>query len=365
MIILVAVIGSYYLVVKDKKVSENQTFKIGGAFALSGDASAWGEVDLNGAIMAVEKINNEGGINGKKLELVVEDMRSTSKDAISAVQKLQNIDKVDALMVSWLDVYAGPESILKKGMILISPDAGTEAVNGTVKHPNVFSTWYRTQPKSELAIKYMASIGVKTLYMITENDSYYESVTKFTEEASKKYGVKIIGNERLNPGIDLTTSLTKIGAQKPDAVFVGFYDEKKATQFLKRYKDFLPKNTMVFGDELIEQNYSNSAYPKDGFEGIYFYSPRKQDKAFFDEYVARYKSSPVFGASTSYDTVFMIAQFLKDQPEDIDKYMRSRTFKTVSYGEVTFDDIGGITTTENYFTIKQIQNGAPADVLNK
>ncbi len=73
----------------------------------------------------------------------------------------------------------------------------------------------------------------------------------------------------------------------------------------------------------------------------------------------------MFGASTSYDTVFMIAEVLRDKPEDIDKYMRSRTFKTVSYGEVTFDDIGGITTNENYFTIKQIQGGVPVDVLNK
>lgn len=54
----------------------DETVKIGGAFSLTGFVSAWGEADRNGAMLAVEEINKRGGINGKKVELIIEDTAS-------------------------------------------------------------------------------------------------------------------------------------------------------------------------------------------------------------------------------------------------------------------------------------------------
>jgi branched-chain amino acid transport system substrate-binding protein len=361
----VVVIGGFVWWIQSDKPAPltGESIKIGGAFALSGDASVWGEAELNGATMAVEKINAKGGLDGKRLELVVEDTRSNSKDAVSAVQKLQNIDKVEAVLITWLDVYIGAESVLKPGNIMISPSAGVEAINGEVKHPGVFATWYRTQPKSELAVKYMAETGVRRLYLLTENDSYYDTVAGFMKEAAEKYQVQIIGHDKLNAGVDVKTSLTKIAAQKPDAVFVGFYEQRKMAEFLNLHKSFLSTRPLVFGDELIEQNYKNSDYSRSGFEDVYFYSPQKPDNSFFDAYRSKYNSNPIFGASPAYDSVFMIAEVLKDKPADVDVYMRSHTFETVSYGKVTFDELGGIVSQDNYFTIKQVKDGEAVDIL--
>jgi hypothetical protein len=58
----------------------------------------------------------------------------------------------------------------------------------------------------------------------------------------------------------------------------------------------------------------------------------------------------------------MIAQALKDHPSDLNSYMRTTTFDTVSYGKVTFDTIGGISTPEDYFVMKQIKNGQAVEV---
>lgn len=345
----------------NKNIPEGQ-IKIGAALPLTGDASIWGEAALNGIKLAVQEINDKGGINNKKIELDVEDTRSTSKDSVSAVSKLQNIDGASALIVGWLDVYQGAESILKPNILMISPDAGIEGVNGTKVHPNVFSTWYRTQPKSELAIKHMANSGKKTLYIIAQNDSYYTTVVSFMEEAAKKHGVEVVGKDMLNSGTDIQSVLVKVADKKPDAVFVALYDEKQNVGFLKKQKSLLGSNIGVYGDEFVQQNYVRTDYNKDWFEGFYFYGPKTPNSSFFNKYKSIYNVDPVFGASTAYDSVYMITKALKDNPSDLNSYMRKTKFDTVSYGTVTFDALGGITTPESYFVMKQIRNGVPVDV---
>lgn len=336
--------------------SEDETLKIGAALGLTGDAAVWGEASRNGAELAVNEINRNGGVNGRKIELIVEDTKSTSKDTLSAVSKLKTIDKVDSFLVTWLDVYQGSESLLPDGKIMISPDAGVEAVNGAKTHSRVFSTWYRTGPKSELAVKHMSEQGIKKLYVIVQNDSYYATAAQFIEDASHKYEVEIVGKEMLNPGTDIKTVLVKIKSAKPDAVFFAFYDEEMNFEFLKRRETYLGSKVTIYGDEFVQQNYQREDM-KGLFENIFFHAPQRQERTFVDAYKAAYGKDPIFGASTSYDAVYMMAELFRDRPENIDSYMRSTTFNTVTYGEVTFDAIGGISTPSNTFTIQQIKNG--------
>lgn len=362
---VIIIVGVLVLVVlvglsRDKK-SDQSSIVIGGAFTLTGDAATWGEVDRNGAQLAIDEINAKGGIDGRKVILAVEDTRSTSKDAVSAMNKLTSTVNPDAYLISWLDVYQGAENVLPPGRIMISPDAGAEAVNGGKAHPGIYITWYRTKPKSELSVQFLAQKGVKKLYIVTENDSYYTGVINFMKEAAQKNGIEIVA-EQTNTNADMNSVLTKISAAQPDAVFFGFYDQKKISDFLSKYRNFLKKDTVVFGDEIVQQNYASSQYPKGIFEGVYFYSPQEPSSSFLSAYREKYNSEPVFGAAPAYDSVYMIAKVLSDNPTDIDAYMHSKKFDTVSYGSVTFDEINAISTPINYFTIKQVQNGQPVIV---
>ncbi len=356
-VLLVLVLLGAYVVQNDSKVTDSaEPIKIGAALGLTGDGAIWGEMSQKGAQLAVDEINKKGGVDGRQLQLVVEDTKSTAKDTVSAVSKLKNFDKADAFLVTWLDVYQGAESLVSEGNIMISPDAGIEAVNGVSVHPGVFSAWYRTEAKSDLAVKHMSEHGIKKLYIIAQNDSYYATAVQFMESSAKKYGVQIVGTEMLNAGADIKTTLTKIGAEKPDAVFFAFYDEQINSEFLKRRTAYLGTSVAIYGDEFVQQNYARDAMAG-LFESIYFYAPQKQEKAFLSAFKGRYGTDPVFGASTSYDAVYMLAKAFADKPQNVDEYMRSTKFKTVSYGEVTFDALGGISTKNNYFTIQKITNG--------
>ena len=70
--------------------TENDTIKIGSIHPLTGGMAYEGQAMVNAQKIAIERINSEGGINGKKLELVARDSMGTSSGAINAAMKLTN-----------------------------------------------------------------------------------------------------------------------------------------------------------------------------------------------------------------------------------------------------------------------------------
>ena len=357
LVLVLASVGSK----KQKIVDPNNPYKLGAALALSGDAAVWGEAALNGAKLAVNEINNDGGINGRPIELIVEDMKSTNKDSVLAVSKLQDVNKVNGLMISWLDVYTGPLGNIKADMLTISPDAGVEALRTEKVYPNVFSLWYRTGPKSELAVKTMAEMGKKKLYLIGQNDPYYIGALNFMKEAAKKYGVEIVGEDLLTSDIDMKSVLLKAQQAKPDVVFFGLYDEKQYAEIIKRNKTYLG-DAVLFADEFVQQNHTRKDFGENAFEGIYFYAPQQPDTKFITAYKEAYGKDPVFGAGPSYDAVKVFAEYWKENPEDINRFMLNTSFDTVTFGKIGFDEFGGVKSDNNSFVIKQIKNGIPVEL---
>src|ERR1051325_8682565 len=74
------------------------TIKVGVYGDLSGQTSSFGESTRDGVKMAVDEINAAGGINGRKVEAVVEDDQGQPQQASTVVTKLINQDKVVAII---------------------------------------------------------------------------------------------------------------------------------------------------------------------------------------------------------------------------------------------------------------------------
>jgi branched-chain amino acid transport system substrate-binding protein len=358
LLIICAIVFSQH---KTETTSETP-FKIGAALGLTGDAAPWGEASLNAAKLAVDEINQAGGIKGRQLELVTEDMKSTSKDSVSAVSKLINVDKVDAVMITWLDSYQGSESVVPKNTLLISQDAAIESVNVPTNHENVFSLWYRTKAKAEVTLNEMVKSGYKTLYLITQNDSYYATLLTFLKNEAAAKGITVIGAEAVNPGSDSRTLVAKINQAKPDVVFFGSYDEKMSVDFIKRYRDIVGTKIPLFGDEFIEQDVADVNFVISTLEGVKFYVPSNPDPEFKKKYVVVYGKDPAFSAGTTYDTIKVIAKMLGDKPTDIGVYMKNTQFDTTTYGKVKFDDIGGVVADKSAIVMKKVENGKIVEI---
>lgn len=350
---------------KSKIATGGEPIQIGGVFGLTGDAAAWGEAAKNGAELAVKDINARGGVLGRPLQLDVEDMRSSSEGSISAVSKLISTNGVKAIVgPTWLDSYQGAATLVKdNNVVLISSDAGIEAVNGDAIHRNAFSTWYRTDVKARIIVDYMASHGVKKLAQVYQNDPYYTDFAARVEKYSKIDGIQIVSTELVNSGVaDMRTQTLKLKSSGADAVIFALYDEKSVISFLQTKHNILPALPM-YGDEFVHDHYAVPEY-EGLYDGtIYFYAAEPRAD-FVTEYKNAYNTDPVFGAATAYDAVMVIADMFTHKGLDADYnfYLRSTTFDSAAYGKFTFDALGGVQTANNQFDLFKVTNNVATKI---
>lgn len=358
-IIIAAVVTGIVISKNSKPETINQPIKIGAALGLTGDASTWAEMSLKGAQMAVDELNAKGGINGNKIELIVEDTKSTAAGSISAVQKLISIDNVSSVLgPTWLDVYPGAQgTVTDKNIVMISPDAGAEAVSTPNAYENVFSSWYRSQPKAELFAKYLHDTGVKRLDIIVQNDAYYTDLSNRIEAESKKLGIEIIRKELINGGdADFRTLITKIKSDNADMVFAALYDQKAIDAFFKNRSQLFP-DMKLSSDEFGQDYVDNPDFAK-LVNNMSFFSATRQDDSFETRFKEKYNEVPKFGASNSYDTIMMLAEAIEKDPKHLADYISKTQFDTVTFGKMRFDNVHGAITKNSTYVMKQVVDGA-------
>jgi branched-chain amino acid transport system substrate-binding protein len=99
--LIVSIFSSFSCVQKggdQTATNTGDTIKVGVYGDLTGQTSSFGQSTKNGIELAVEEINNAGGINGKKIQLIVEDDQGRPEQAKTVVSKLINQDKVQAVL---------------------------------------------------------------------------------------------------------------------------------------------------------------------------------------------------------------------------------------------------------------------------
>src|SRR4051812_10356130 len=94
------ILTALFMAASVARVLAEDRIKIGVMFHLTGDFAAWGEAYMQGADIAREATNASGGVNGKQVDFIVEDIRFDSRMSATASKKLLEIDKVPAAMIT-------------------------------------------------------------------------------------------------------------------------------------------------------------------------------------------------------------------------------------------------------------------------
>jgi ABC-type branched-subunit amino acid transport system substrate-binding protein len=76
------------------------------------------------------------------------------------------------------------------------------------------------------------------------------------------------------------------------------------------------------------------------------------EKNFLDTYKTVYKTDAAYGASNAYDAIYILARSIADKPKDVPSYMRRTNFKTVSFGNILFNELGGVETPDSWWVKK-------------
>lgn len=205
-----------------------ETIKIGLQGPMTGDYAYEGKGFKNALTMLVEQVNAAGGINGKQVELLVEDDAGDPTQSALVAQRLVDA-KVVAVIGAYNSTATEPASEIynEAGILHITPSS--TAVRLTTKgFPRFFRVCFLDDRQGLFAVKFMKEVlGAQNIGILHDNSTYAQGLAEETRRYAGEMGLKVGFYDAINPNDqDFTPILTKIGAANLDAVyFTGYHSE--------------------------------------------------------------------------------------------------------------------------------------------
>ena len=249
--------------------------KIGIIDPLTGVYAEPGENEINGFRMAADAWNARGGVNGRKVELTIEDDAADPGVAVTKARKLINQDKCVAIVgtvssASSLSVQGATKAL---NVLFIDSGGHTDDVTGKNCTWNTFrvchSTWMESHAVGQTLMKKFG----KKFFLITPDYAFGHALESGFKDVLDKNGGTIVGNE-LTPlnTADFSPYLTKIEAAKPDAVIV-LVQGNDFVNCMKQANSFGLVKKFPFGGPQVEMEPLLSLAPEArvGFWGVEWY----------------------------------------------------------------------------------------------
>jgi branched-chain amino acid transport system substrate-binding protein len=316
-----------------------QTIKIGFISTFSGPQAVIGEDMRRSAELAKEHLG--GKIAGKPIEIIYEDDQFKPDVGKARSEKLVQQDKVNFVTgYIWSNVLlASLKTVTDEGnTILISANAGPSQIAGELCNKNYFSTSWQNDQTPMAMGEYLNQKGVKSLYVMAPN---YAAGKDMAAGVKRTFKGKIAGEDytKWPDGLDFSAELAKIGAAKPDGIFI-FYPGAHGVQFLKQYaqsglKGKIPLYQVFSIDAITLPQQGDLALGTLGAQEWVNDLPNEQNKRFVAEFRAKHKTYPSFYGAQSYDAIMLIASAasaLKGDLSDKDKVrfeLKKANFKSL------------------------------------
>jgi branched-chain amino acid transport system substrate-binding protein len=210
----------------DPGVTDNEIV-IGLFGPLSGPLVGYGIDPINAAKMWYDDINKKGGINGRKIRLVIEDDKCTANDLVAVVKKLITVDNVFMLHGgSCTAALTAAQEYINREKVpyAMLNAAGDNAVIPPLRY--TFGAFHGTQRVYAAALGKFAieHLKVKRAAIIVHDDDYGKANLATAQAILEAAKVEVVAAERIPPNItDVTAPMLKIRAAKPDVILSGAY----------------------------------------------------------------------------------------------------------------------------------------------
>ena len=217
---------------------DDEPYRIGVMESLTGPGETYGTVANQAKELAVAEINEAGGIDGRMIELVVEDSKCNAQDAITAYNKLTDVDGVKIILgTSCSGAMLGAAPLAEEdGVILFS---------GLATNPDIADAGdyiFRTSMSdAQLGVdtgNLLWADGIRNLATITESTDYAEGVRRTSVEQFNKRGGTVVAEERYASDVtDFRTQLTKLLNANPDAIHLAAQSEFTGGTIVKQLRE--------------------------------------------------------------------------------------------------------------------------------
>ena len=202
-----------------------EVYRIGAIFAVTGPAAWLGDPEKKAVELLVERLNRQGGIQGKKVRVVIYDTQGDPQIAVLKARELVTRDRVMVILgPSRTPTSAAVMKALHLDRVntrfkvpMVSCAAG-RILTQPVK-PWVFTTPQTNALAAEKVIEYLSRKGVKRVAVVYVSNEFGEDGYNNLKRLAPKYGVQIVGTETYGgKDRDMTAQLTRLAARKPGAI---------------------------------------------------------------------------------------------------------------------------------------------------
>ncbi|WP_078807440.1 ABC transporter substrate-binding protein [Pilibacter termitis] len=311
---------------------------------LSGAVAAYGNAEKNAIELAVDEINKDGGIDGKKIKLVVKDNKSTTDEAASVSSNLTVNSKVVAIIGPATSgaVKASIPNVTKASVPLVTPsgtDDNLTVANGKVNE-DIFRSCFQDSFQGTILAKYANdTLQSKKAAVFYDNSSDYAA--GITEAFNKEYKGEVVVSEKYQAGDkDFNAQLTSIKSKKFDVLVIpGYYAE--AGLIIKQARSMGIDTAILgpdgFGDPALAEIAGNENTNNVFFTAHFSSKAAANDKVdtFLKAYKEKYNEEASQFAALGYDAVYMVKQAIEKT--------EAKTSVDVAKGLAELKDFEGVT----------------------
>jgi len=282
----------------------------------------------SGAQLAADEINANGGLDGRKVEVIIYDNHSSAADSVRAFQRAVSEDKVNAVIASYISevVLALEPWSARLKTLLITPGAASDVITANIAkdyarnkytfHGYLTSTNIARATCDAAKTLLVDGMKLKTAVIFSEDAAWTTPLDAGYQECLPKVGLKVLDHIRVSPDTtDFTPIFNRIESLKPDVIITGI--SHIGTQPTVQWKNQQVPIPM-FG---VSSQATNSTFWKDtngATEGVIFQAVSGPGVAvtpktlpFVEAFQKKFGNIPSYAGYTAYDEVYMIVDAIR------------------------------------------------------
>lgn len=349
----------------DNTDTNSEVINIGFIGPLTGDIPVIGEGKRLMVELAAEEINSEGGIDGKRVNVIYEDAYCKSKGGTDAANKLINVDRVNYILggsCSPETLAAAP--IAEENHVILMSDCSTspDVTNaGDYIFRVIPSDAYQGKVAAEHAFN---NLGVRKVAIMACLNEWCQGLQDVFTETFETLGGEIVEVQNFEPdSSDLRTELLKVKEANPDLVYIPTFIQS-STAILKQMQE-LGMNKPVLGGDVWADNtlWQNVGQPS--FKTQFLMPKSETPEDLNANFKARFGQDKeiTFCALQAYDVMKIYAKVISevgDNPEAVKNALYNMPEYQGASGPIEFDQNGDVK--KAVYSIMEVQNGEAIEI---
>ena len=300
------------------ETSGELTWRLGGIGPITGGAAQYGQGVMNAIQIAVDEVNEAGGINGYKVSFNFQDDEMDNQKSVNAYNTLKDwgMQILEGTVTSGACAAVSAETYNDR-IFQLTPSASSTSV--TEGHDNTFQICFSDPNQGTVSADYIAdnSLGTKIGIIYDSSDPYSSGVYQNFAKEAANVGLDIVATEAFTSDnkTDFSTQLQKCKDAGADLLFLPFYYQEGSV-VLKQAHD-MSYAPIMFGVDGFDGLLSVKDFDVSLAEGVYLLTPLAADatddatKNFVTKYEEQFGGTPNQFAADAYDGVYILKEALE------------------------------------------------------